>query len=232
MQRACKSKNKGIAPKSDTGTQRPKSRSRIKLVGRVEEESDSDDSKDSSLCLVESKGAVHSPPIKVKVKLDDCVVNMEVDTGAAMSLMSQTTFQGLWPERGLQPSQVRLRAYTTEQIPVVGCCNVNIDYNGQSTQLPLLVVGGSGPTLLGRDWLVSNSPYPLSLPTSAAGPLSSCVSRWFGQAPRVPSQDPGRAKLSPEIQPRQIHPLRSQGQGRPGAPAPAGRWNIGAGGDS
>ena len=43
----------------------------------MEEESDSDDSKDSSLCLVESKGMVHSPPIKVKVKLDDCVVNME-----------------------------------------------------------------------------------------------------------------------------------------------------------
>ena len=148
-----KSKSKGVAPTSDTGTQRPKSRSRIKPVGRVEEESDSNDSKDSSLCLVESKGVVHSPPIKVKMKLDDCVVNMEVDTGAAMSPMSQTTFQGLWPGRGLQPSQVHLRAYTREQIPVVGCCNVNIDYNGQSAQLPLLVVGGSGPTLLGRDWL-------------------------------------------------------------------------------
>ena len=125
MQRACKSKNKGVAPTSDTGTQRPKSRCRIKPVGRVEEESDSDDSKDSPLCLVESKGVVHSPLIKVKVKLDNCVVNMAVDTGAAMSLMSQTTFQGLWPGRGLQPSQVRLRAYTREQIPVVGCCNVN-----------------------------------------------------------------------------------------------------------
>ena len=88
MQRACKSKSKGVAPTSDTGTQRPKSRSRIKPVGRVEEESDSDDSKDSSLCLVESKGVVHSPPIKVKMKLDDCVVNMEVDTGAAHSAVS------------------------------------------------------------------------------------------------------------------------------------------------
>ena len=70
-----------------------------------------------------------------------------------MSLMSQSTFQGLWPGRELQPSQGRLRAYTKETIPVVGCCNVNIEYNGQSAQLPLLVVGGSGPTLLGRDWL-------------------------------------------------------------------------------
>ena len=100
MQRACKSKNKGVAPTSDTGTQRPKSRCRIKPVGRVEEESDSDDSKDSPLCLVESKGVVHSPLIKVKVKLDNCVVNMAVDTGAAMSLMSQTTFQGAVAREG------------------------------------------------------------------------------------------------------------------------------------
>ena len=117
------------------------------------EESDSDDSNDSVLLLVEWKGIAHSPPIQVKVQLDDCVVNMEVDTGAAMSLMSQTTFQGLWPGRSLQPSQVHLRAYTKEPILVVGCCNVNVVYNGQSAQLPLLVVGGSGPTLLGRDWM-------------------------------------------------------------------------------
>ena len=50
---------------------------------------DSDDSDDSFLQrLVESKGVVHSPPIQVKVKLDNCVVNMEVDTGAAVSDVS------------------------------------------------------------------------------------------------------------------------------------------------
>ena len=87
------------------------------------------------------------------MKLNDCVLNMEVDTGAAMSLMSQSIFQGMWPGRDLQLSKVRLRAYTKELIPIVGCCNVNVEYNGQSAQLPLLVVGGSGRTLLGRDWL-------------------------------------------------------------------------------
>ena len=57
MQRACKSKNK--------------SKDEAPAVGRVgEEESDSDDSNDSSLCIVESKGVV-PPPIQVKVKLDD-----------------------------------------------------------------------------------------------------------------------------------------------------------------
>ena len=101
---------------------------------------------------MESRGTAHSPPIKVDVKLDDCVVKMEVDTGATMTILSETTFQGLWSGRDLQPSQVRLQAYTKEPIPVVGCCKVNTEYNGQSAQLSLLIVGGSGPTLLGRDW--------------------------------------------------------------------------------
>ena len=103
MQRACKSKNRSKDEESAVGR-----------VGEEEEELDSDDSNDSALCQVESKGVV-PPPIQVKVKLDDCVVNMEVDTGAAMSLMSETTFQGLWPGRDLQPSQVRLCAYTKER---------------------------------------------------------------------------------------------------------------------
>ena len=87
------------------------------------------------------------------MKLDDCVVKMEVDTGAAMTIMSETTFQGLWPGRDLKPSQVGLQAYTKEPIPVVGCCKVNAECNGQSAQLSLLIVGGFGPTLLGRHWL-------------------------------------------------------------------------------
>ena len=40
-------------------------------------------------------------------------------------------------------------------IPVVGCCYVNnLEYNGQTTsELPLIIVEGSGPSLFGRDWL-------------------------------------------------------------------------------
>ena len=75
-------------------------------------------------------------------------------TGASMSLMSETTFNGLWPRRSLFPSNVRLCAYSKEPIPVVGSINVDVDYKGQTAQqLPLLIVKGNGPTLLGRNWL-------------------------------------------------------------------------------
>ena len=84
-------------------------------------------------------------------------MNMEVDTGASLTLMSETTFSGLWPGRSLQPSQVRLQSYLRETIPVVGCFCVNVDYNGQTCELPLVIVAGSGPTVLGGTGYVNFS---------------------------------------------------------------------------
>jgi len=42
---------------------------------------------------------------------------MQLDTGASLSLMSETTFREL---RSLESSEVRLSSYSGESIPVVG----------------------------------------------------------------------------------------------------------------
>lgn len=145
MQRACKSKSKPPFLKT-----KPKPRS----VGQVQDEEEEEQGPDDfTLMMVKSLRKSDAPPILVKAKLDDCLVDMEVDTGAAVSLMSESTFNTLWPGRSLQPSPVRLRTYLKETIPVVGCTCVNVEYNGQLCRLPLVVVSGSGPSLLGRDWL-------------------------------------------------------------------------------
>ena len=71
----------------------------------------------------------NSPPIQVKVKVDDCLLTMEVDTGASSSLRSEKTYKALWPGRGLQSTDVRLQSYNKD---------VNIEYNGQTASaLPL-----------------------------------------------------------------------------------------------
>ena len=75
-----------------------------------------------------------SPPIIIKVKLDDCLVDMEVDTGTSISLMSEWTFNKMWPGRTLQPSTLTLRTYLKETIPVVGLgrrtlCPHNSEHN-------------------------------------------------------------------------------------------------------
>ena len=42
--------------------------------------------------------------------------------------------------------------YTGDTIPVLGMIHVSVQHK-QARQLPLLIVKGDGPTLLGRDWL-------------------------------------------------------------------------------
>ena len=106
------------------------------------------------LCLL--LGSTHSPPLRVEVYLDQQPVTMQVDTGAAVSVISHNVFQNLWDSSpSLMKSDVKLQSYTGEQIGVIGCFTTSVSYQGQKKNLPLLVVEGSGPSLLGRNWLYS-----------------------------------------------------------------------------
>ena len=82
---------------------------------------------------------------------------MEVDTGASVSLISRDTYRKLWLNQEwrpkLQPSPRRLRTYTGQELDVQGSATVDVTYGSQSQKLPLLVVAGNGPSLLGRDWI-------------------------------------------------------------------------------
>ena len=73
--------------------------------------------------------------------------------GAAVSIISRQTLRGLWPNRHVQKSSVSLRTYSGQPIKVLGSLSVEVSYDTQVHTLPLLIVEGSGPSLLGRDWL-------------------------------------------------------------------------------
>ena len=82
---------------------------------------------------------------------------IEVDTGAPDSIISKVMYHKLWPcsrAPPLQPSTANLRTYSGEKLRAQGMIEVEVKYEDQVTQLPLLVVEGSGPSLLGRDWLL------------------------------------------------------------------------------
>ena len=97
------------------------------------------------------KGSVD--PLKIEVKLDGCSICMEIDTGATISAMSETTFNQLWPGRCLSTTNMILCSYTKEPISVLGCVEVKISHHNQTANLPLLAVEGTGPSLFGRNWL-------------------------------------------------------------------------------
>ena len=87
------------------------------------------------------------------MEVDGIPLEMEVDTGASLSLVSEETYRRRWPHGELQQSQLRLHTYSGEPIQVKGSLQVLARHGGQEVHLPLTVVKGSGPSLLGKDWL-------------------------------------------------------------------------------
>ena len=97
-----------------------------------------------------------SAPINATVLVNKAELCMEVDTGASLSLISETThseLQKLTQLPTLSPSTIKLRTYSGEELEVLGQMTVNVGYQTQLHRLSLVVVRGSGPSLLGHDWL-------------------------------------------------------------------------------
>ena len=81
-------------------------------------------------------------PLEVDLMLDGKPLCMEVDTGAALSLVSEKTYRSLFPERCLQPSKACLRTYSGKSITVIGQVEVEVCYEEQRVKVTLLVVKG------------------------------------------------------------------------------------------
>jgi len=82
---------------------------------------------------------------------------MELDTGAAVSVMSEQQWETLTNGKPVEPYQGKpLRGYSGHEVKVVGQVDVNVDYEGQQVQLPLLIMEGEHkPALFGHDWLTA-----------------------------------------------------------------------------
>ena len=92
----------------------------------------------------------------VKPKLNGVELEMEIDTGATLSLISEETYCKLWQAHQtptLETTDTNLRTYTGEKITALGKIKVEVAINSQLAELSLLVVKGNGPSLLGVDWL-------------------------------------------------------------------------------
>ena len=95
-----------------------------------------------------------SDPVMVEVQLNGKPVRMEVDTGAAVSVMSLPCYERVkGNEQVLRKSQLKLKTYTGEIVCPEGVGQLMVNYQGQEFDLPITVVNGSVPNLMGRDWL-------------------------------------------------------------------------------
>ena len=96
-------------------------------------------------------------PVTIMVRIEDSLVQMEIDTGTSVSLINQQTYDTLWSNKNNTPDLEEctdvFKTYTGEYVPVLGEINVNVIVNDQQMILPLYLAPGKGPNLLGRSWL-------------------------------------------------------------------------------
>jgi hypothetical protein len=144
--RVCRSRSFNKGQKRDKGTH------------HLEDQDDSDGSDgsdDQSYTLFTVRESA-SEPIYQEVLINTIPVKMEVDTGASVSVITHSTYQKIrecTDIQPLQPSVVKLKAYTGEVIPVLGQVPVKVSCGQKDYQFTVQVVESKGPDLMGRNWL-------------------------------------------------------------------------------
>ena len=147
--KACRSK--GEPAKSKSARKRAGTGGRAKWV-QADKESDcaEDELEDSMVYKIKDSEA---RPITVHLHINGIHLKMEVNTGAAVSIISEQTQKKFFPNALHQRTSIKLRTYTDEAMPVLGEMAVEVTYLENTHALTLYVVQGSGPNLLGRSWL-------------------------------------------------------------------------------
>ena len=75
---------------------------------------------------------------------------MKLDTGSAVTLVSEHMYKSKWPETPLQISSAKLCTYSNESLEVLGQIEATVQYNEQIAKVPLIVVKGNGQSLFGE----------------------------------------------------------------------------------
>lgn len=94
-----------------------------------------------------------SAAIWVRPKVEGQTVEMELDTGAAVSIISEKLYNAKFSQTRLRTTNILLKSYTGQIMTPLGVVKVNVRLNKQRARLPLYVVKGEAPPLFGREWL-------------------------------------------------------------------------------
>jgi len=90
-------------------------------------EDDSSAADEFELYTVGAKSATR--PITVDVQINGKQLQMEVATGAALSIVSERTWKTLFPGIALKEADIVLKTYTNERMAVKGELLVQVVYN-------------------------------------------------------------------------------------------------------
>ena len=94
-------------------------------------------------------GLPREAPILINVGVDNQTIEMEVDTGAPVTVLSEDLFCSKFTQHEIKPVNAHLRTYSGELIKPIGVAEVTAAYNDQKESLPLVITPIT--TLLGRN---------------------------------------------------------------------------------
>ena len=94
-------------------------------------------------------------PILITLQVNQVPVEMELDTVVSLTLINRATYSKITCDSPvtLEHSNAQLQIYTGQPVAILGTVTIQAKYGEQLLQLPVHVVEGDGPILLGRDWL-------------------------------------------------------------------------------
>ena len=128
---------------------------RRKDLNAIEDDGQSDSDSDnlfSELFMCSEKHA-NSKKIIVPITIQGRNVQMQLDTGCALSLAPQTFYSEFCNNAPLEPTSTIMSTYTGESIVPLGECTIEVGYADQTYQLPLIIVPEGTCALFGRNWL-------------------------------------------------------------------------------
>ena len=92
-------------------------------------------------------------PIFIHPKINGKDAKMELDTGAALTCMGNKKFRESHPNAKVHKTNIKLKTFSGEIMEPIGIADVEVESEGKSTKLPIVITPGDTPTLLGRNWL-------------------------------------------------------------------------------
>ena len=119
----------------------------VKLVDR---DADLEESEDEELGIFTIQ---KDRALTVSMMVEGERITMQIDTGAAVTVISKELYQEKFKHLPLQPTKMILRTYSGEKLELLGKILVHVQYGDHSAEVPLVVVNGVKPALLGRNWL-------------------------------------------------------------------------------
>ncbi|XP_037528183.1 uncharacterized protein LOC119405417 [Rhipicephalus sanguineus] len=94
------------------------------------------------------------PKFMVPLRVNGKLLEFEVDSGAAYSLISKETYDKSWSTKPppLAQADLNLHTWSGEHLSLVGTAQVQVRHKTKDYVLPLHIMEGSGCNLLGRNW--------------------------------------------------------------------------------